>query len=79
MVLLQYLKRIDKPSEKPKVTLLSKVNWLSECQLQHVNDHIRKTVGDKATTSGIDKKRRYQTAALNHVCTCFARWFGFHI
>ena len=56
MVLLQYLKRTDKTLRETKVTLPSKLNLLSEYQLQPVNDRIRKTVGDKVTTSGIDKK-----------------------
>ena len=55
MALLQYLKRND----IPKVPLPSKLNSLSQCQLQQVNDHIRKTVGDEATSSGIGKKRRH--------------------
>ena len=56
MALLQYFKRID----KPKVALPSKLNSLSECQLQQINDHIQKTVRDKATTSGIGKKWHHQ-------------------
>ena len=55
MALLQYLRRNDIPV--PKVPLPSKLNSLSQCQLQQVNDHIRKTVGDEATSSGIGKKR----------------------
>ena len=55
MALLQYLRRND----IPKVPLPSKLNSLSQCQLQQVNDHIQKTVGDEATSSGIGKKRHY--------------------
>ena len=53
MALLQYLKRND----IPKGPLPSKLNSLSQCQLQQVNDHIRKIVGGEATSSGIVKKR----------------------
>ena len=42
-----------------KVILPSKLNLLSECQLQQANDQtvIKKSVGDNATTSGIGNKR----------------------
>ena len=52
MVLLQYLKRTDKPLENPKAELIIRVPAAaSVCE-----QGIRKTVGDKATTSGIGKK-----------------------
>ena len=51
-----YLKKNDKPT----VPLPSKLISLSECQPQQVNDHIQKTVGDEATTSGICKKWHHQ-------------------
>ena len=56
MALLQYFKRAD----KPKVTLLSKLISLSECQLQQVNNHLQKTMGDNAITSGNGKKWCHQ-------------------
>ena len=43
-----------------KVPLPSKLISLSGCQLQQVNNHIQKTVGDEVNTSGIDKKQHYQ-------------------
>ena len=43
-----------------KVPLPSKLISLSECQLQQENNHIRKTVVDEVTTSGIGKKRQCQ-------------------
>ena len=55
MALLQYLRRND----IQKVPFPSKLNSLSQCQLQQVNDHIRKTAGDEATSSGIGKKQRH--------------------
>lgn len=43
------------------LSLSSKLNSLSECQLQQVKDHTRKTVGDEATTSsGVGKKQCHQ-------------------
>ena len=43
MVLLQYLKRND----IPKLFLTSKLNSISQCQLQQVNEHHMKSVGDE--------------------------------
>ena len=58
MALLQCFKRTN----KPKVALPSKLNSLTllECQLERVNDHIRKIVGEEATSEpGIGKKLRH--------------------
>ena len=56
MGLLHYLKRTDKTLRETKIMLPSKLNSSSECQLQLVNDSVRKPVGNEATTNGIGKK-----------------------
>ena len=56
MALLQCLKRND----KPKVPIPSKLISLSEYQIQQKNKHMRKTMGDKVTTSGTGKKWNHQ-------------------
>ena len=50
---------VFKRTDKPKVPLPLKLNPLSECQLQQMNDHVQKTVGDEASTSGMGKKHHH--------------------
>ena len=61
MALLQYLKRTDKPSDKPSYITV-KAGLIIQ-----VTASTSKTVGDEATISGIGNKR--QNAAFNHVYT----------
>ena len=52
-----------------------------------IRSHIRKTMGDEATSYGILRADLVRNglmheninAALYHVCTCFVRWFSFYI
>ena len=84
MALLYYFKRID----KPKVTLPSKLDSLSECQLQQMNNHIQKTVGDKAiqvesARSGINSTTTTQLKNSGYGQICLRKWcdeslYAFH-
>ena len=58
MALFKYFKRM--PTETP--SLPTKLDSLSEAQLQKVNEHIRKTVGDKAMhkLQNRDQAKRHQ-------------------
>ena len=56
MVLFKYFKRTPATPSSP-----TKLDFLSEAQLQKVNEHIRKTVGDGAISCGtLNKQCRHQ-------------------
>ena len=58
---------------------------IRECQLQQVNNHIRRTVGDKVTTSGNGKKpvapsvQQYSAKEKADISKYLQMCFGFQV